>query len=106
MRAAFWAVVLTLAAALVACPKLKRGGDILEGASPLYVGGVVVMLPGMLMTGAVAWIASQIGNPDAINHKAVSMLWLSAPTFSWLFYFALLSLIAWSRRQRDKVKGT
>jgi len=100
IRAAFWAAVLTLAASSVACPVLRRGGDILDGAGPLFIASLAVLMPGMLMTGAGAWIGSQFGNSDVANHNAVALLWLSAPILSWLFYFGLLSLIARMRKSK------
>lgn len=87
IRAAFSATVLTVAASAVACPVLRREGDILDGAGPLFIASFVVMLPGLLMTGAGAWIGAQFGNPSLTNQRAVEFVWISAPVLSWVFYF-------------------
>jgi hypothetical protein len=73
-----------------------------EGHGPLYYSGFTVLLPGAYLGAEITSIAMHFDPRDANMIGLEGLVWLqvAAPVFSWLIYFALLSLIIRIRARR------
>jgi hypothetical protein len=93
-HAAFWITVLVIAASAAIYPSTK-GTFMTEGHGELYYAGLTVVWPGAYLGAEITSIAMHFDPRDANMIGLEGLVWLqvAAPVFSWLIYFALLSLI-------------
>ena len=104
-RAAFWTAVLVLIASAAIYPSTKDT-FMLDGHGALYNAGFTVLWPGAFLGAEITSIAMRLDPRDSIVISLNGLYWLrfAAPVFSWLIYFALLSLIIRIRARRAAKK--